>query len=112
MIAPLKMLPCSGVRLELYTDQVVIRRVSWLSFFVWNADRTIPTQDVQSVSLYRGSGCLSGSLCIVPRAGRGKSAYVVFSRRHLREAEAIYEALDDLVNRKDVLGVIRQMQSR
>ncbi len=112
MDSPLKMLPGVGVRLELYADHVVIRRVSWLSFFFWNADQTIFTKDMQSVSFYRGSGCLSGSLCVIPRAGCGKSAYVIFSRQHLQEAEAIYEALDDLVNRKDVLGIVRQTQPR
>jgi hypothetical protein len=112
MSTPIQLLLCSGVRLELFPNCVVIRRTGWLSHLLRQQDQTIFVKDIRRLYFYPGSALLNGALCIFPRPGCGEPDCVVFSRQHLREAKAIYQFLDDVVNRKDILSIVRQMQPR
>ncbi len=109
MNAPLMTLPCIGARLELYRDRVVLQRTGWLARLLQTPDQTIRVNEIKSLRIFQDHPLLNGMLVI--RAGQGRAAYVVYAQNYFRAANNFYLALDDLITRKDVLGVVRTMQA-
>ena len=108
---PLIILPCLSTQLELYSDHVTIRPMGAWAWVAHIVEQTIPISHITSVRLIKSTPRSTGVIEMIQREARPKSVYVLYSHRHAHEAQAMYETLDDLVTRRDVLSVMRSMES-
>ena len=108
---PLRILPCESARLELYADHITFRPIGTWAWIARLVEHNIPIKAIESVRLLDSTGVVNGVLEIRQRNATPKSIFAIFAHEHYREAAAFYETLDDLLTRKDVLSVIRNMES-
>jgi hypothetical protein len=111
MESPLLTLPCLSARLELYPDHVTFRPIGSWAWIARLVEHNIPIKEIESIRLLESSRIVNGVMEIKQRNATPKSIFVIFAHEHSRQAVAFYETLDDLLTRKDVLSVIRNMES-
>jgi len=110
METPLMVLQCLSAQLELYADHVIFRPMgtwAWISRMV---EQNIPFKDIESVRLLENNPHLSGVMEIKRRETHPRSIYILYSHANDHKARTFYEALDDLLTRKDVLNVVKTLE--
>jgi len=110
MDAPQFVLPCLNARLELYSDCLIIYPVGSLAQMFGITGQTILFKDIKAVRLINSGPRISGIFVITHEDAQKKATYVTFAHEYAREAEAVYEALDELITRRDVLAMIRDSE--
>ena len=104
---PLVILPCLSAQLELYSDRVIFRPIGTWAWVAKMVEQSIPITAIESVRLLVSNPHISGVMEIKRREMTPKSLYVIYAHAYDHEARAFYETLDDLMTRKEVLGVMR-----
>ena len=108
---PLIVLPCLSAQLELYPDHLIFRPKgswAWISRMV---EVNIPFNEIESVRILEINPRLSGVMEIKRRETHPRSIYVLYARANDHQAAIFYEMLDDLLTRKDVLPLIRTLET-
>jgi hypothetical protein len=98
-----------GGNLELYPDRVTVRNTGILSRFFGQMARTVAIRDISEVILYEGSVLLNGFLRLSVKEAAGKPIILIYPRKHNQVALAIKKALEDELDRADILPFIRAL---
>lgn len=110
---PLKILEGIGVRLEVYTDHIMVRRTDMLSKllpdFFGIPDRSIPFEKIESVRVYSSrflAGCWMQLFVLTD--GR-ESVGVSFRVAQHRLAHEIKDIIEDLRSRRQVAPYLKTL---
>jgi hypothetical protein len=106
---PLLVLPSLGRKLELYSDRVTVRNIGILSRFFGQMARTVAIREIREVILFEGSMFLNGLLRLSVKEAAGKPIILIYPRKHNRVARAIKAALEDKIDKADILPIVRAL---